>query len=284
MKYYLLIFFSVLINPGLSYAQSAADCLIKEKEQYVIDHYDNGKVLIIVQGGPDQSLDKDVFEYIKNIQANIFPNEKDRATIIAAHQAQTLCGDLISSYDIPIKEATIYSDLSVEIINNIIEKQKSYGNEVYLIGYSYGTLLIQDYFYKYGNTTTKNLLMVGRIHMEEKIWSHFGKGYSGYFDDNGHFVEDFSEKGYIEKNNNKIASILGRVNYIEKLDNVNFKNTAYIYSSIDERIGPLNKNEISFLKERDAKVISLEYSHEKTMLFKIREGIAWLISDLSYKH
>ena len=234
-------------------------------------------VVINAQGGPVTWLFDSDFEDIFINEMGLNPEE---VFIVNVHQTQTLFPDIFTTKEISFEEAKEYDKRSVDELSKVVDYFKSQGKEVYLVGISFGSFIVQDLLARHGDIADKYAIVVGRLDMTEEVWRAFSLGNYVGFEDGVNVIPFNSSQagmdggGSVEdKNMAKIAAGLGYKRYTELLKDIDFSNLTYVYAKSDEQVGRLTEREINFLESKGAQVFSVDGGHDDAIDYFIKKGL-----------
>jgi membrane protease YdiL (CAAX protease family) len=232
------------------------------------------RVYIYAQGGPLTTLSKGeaIFAFKDVAKINF-----DDTLLVSVHQYQTLRTKYFKENKITFEEAKEYDIKSVKDLAETIQYFKSKGKEVYVVGVSFGAFVVNGLLADYSMIADKYFVIVGRLKMQKEVWKEFSQGgYYGYkYDNNGNFeiFKSSSEQAGMgsgdsasieDRNMAKLAAGLGYRNYIKLFQNKDLSNVVYVYGSKDEQVGVLLEDEISFLKQKNVRVVKVNADHTRT--------------------
>ena len=224
------------------------------EENYISYGNENSdKVLIYIQGGPELTLNELTFY---QLFSKVVDENNVRAVTI--HQVQTKNLSFVP-YDkkVDYSLSKSYSSKNVEMIKGVVDKFKKQNKKVYFVGISYGSILLKEYLSKYGNEDIEGIaFFVGRIKQEEEVSNSFKNGIARNFQTGEEY-----EIPIMNSNRLILASSIFFNDYTQKLKDIEFKNTYYVYSKDDEKIKGLNKEELDFLKSKNIKIIESNLTH-----------------------
>ena len=221
-------------------------------------------VVIHAQGGP--GLDLDDAETSNQIVAEL---SIQSAMYVMVHQVQTKKPMLFTSSDITFEQAKDYNLQSVSNIKRVVDFFKNQqGKTVYILGVSYGCLIVQELIATYGADVADGYLILGnRLDVDDAAWQALSEGKFPHhiYDNDGNYtieLENDPEYDTIEERNmGRLLAGLAFNRYTDKLSNVSsLSKVTYVYGDRDEAVGPLSAQEIQFLNDKGANVILSEGS------------------------
>lgn len=219
-------------------------------------------VFLNAQGGPSLTLStKEVDTF--------FGGAFNTTGILMANisQAQMLNPSILEVNDITMDEAVNFNTESVETLCKVIQYFKNQGRTVYVLGVSYGAFLTQDLIVKKGiNVADKYILVSGRLDMNEVLWQGLAEGKEGGFI-NGvtPLLEPMPHIDVVERNGLRLQAGLGKNRYTQLFNAINdLSNLTYVYGEIDEAVGSLTNEEVTFLESKNANIVSGPYNHTDT--------------------
>ncbi|OEK07942.1 hypothetical protein A8C32_15875 [Flavivirga aquatica] len=221
-------------------------------------------VVIHSQGG--SGLELDDAETSNQIVAELGIQS---AMYVMVHQVQTKTPMLFTDSDITFEQAKEYNLQSVSNIKRVVDFfNNQQGKTVYLLGISYGCLIVQELIATYGVDVADGYLILGnRLDMDDAAWQALSEGNFPYYtyDNDGNYtieVENDPEFDIIEERNmGRLLAGLAFNRYTDRLSNVSsLSKVTYVYGDRDEVAGPLSAQEIQFLNDKGANVILSEGS------------------------
>ena len=219
-------------------------------------------VFLNVQGGPSTTLSTDEVD-------TFFGGAFNTTGIIMANvkQAQMLNPSILEGNDITLKQAVNFNTESVEILHKIIKYFKDQGRTVYVLGVSFGVFLTQDLIAKKGiDVADKYIMVSGRLDINEILWQGFAEGKEGGFI-NGvtPWLEPTPHTNVVERNTLRLQAGLGKNRYTQLFNTINdLSNLTYVYGTIDEAVGSLTDEEVTYLESKNTNIISGPYDHTDT--------------------
>jgi len=208
-------------------------------------------VVVNTQGGPETKLDDE------SLKETIEATKTSSALYVNVHQTQTSEPHLFTKTDITFSNAKKYDERSVARLKKVIDYFKMKKKKVYVLGISFGAFMTQELIADYGIESADGYLIIaGRLDIDEDTWKPFseGKRTTYVYDQNGGYtINLFKGKLSVEeKNMARLAAGLGFNRYTERLkDEKDLSKIRYIYGTHDEQVGPLSKEEIKFLEDRN---------------------------------
>jgi hypothetical protein len=208
-------------------------------------------VVVNTQGGPETKLDDE------SLKETIKATKTSSALYVNVHQTQTSEPHLFTKTDITFSNAKKYDERSVARLKKVIDYFKMKKKKVYVLGISFGAFMTQELIADYGiDSADGYLIIAGRLDIDEDTWKPFseGKRTTYVYDQNGGYtINLFKGKLSVEeKNMARLAAGLGFNRYTERLkDEKDLSKIRYIYGTHDEQVGPLSKEEIKFLEDRN---------------------------------
>lgn len=227
---------------------------------YFLGSEDANRVVIMVQGGPSLELEK---EYFEKATASI---SKDKVLLINIHQGQTEKPDFF--LDEEPSESQI-SEVTQKTIDNSITLTKYFkdqGRHVYIAGASYGASLVQELMHRKGTSfADKFLIMVGRLKYEAAFIEALKSKQWPYFENGILQIEDATETDIVGINIQKLAVDVLQHDFIQRFENFDLSNVAYVYSTSDESVGPLTHEELDFLNKKKVPITISKLDHDQTI-------------------
>ncbi|WP_299800298.1 hypothetical protein [uncultured Maribacter sp.] len=219
-------------------------------------------VVIHAQGGPGLELDD--AETSNQIVAELGIQS---AMYVMVHQVQTKNPTLFTSSDITFEQAKDYNLQSVSNIKRVVDFfNNQEAKTVYILGVSYGSLIVQELIATYGADVADGYLILGnRLDVDDAAWQALSEGKFPYhiYDNDGNYtieLENDPEFDTIEERNmGRLLAGLAFNRYTDKLSNVSsLSKVTYIYGDRDEVAGPLSAQELEFLNEKGASIGHVE--------------------------
>lgn len=249
-----------------------------EKHGYSFGNPDSDTVIINIDGGPENDLRTYGFEYIFSVLGGL---DENNYFLINMRESQTLHPEETEKEEISWEQAKNYNKKTVKTLYELIGYFKSEHKKVYVVGGSYGSLVGLQSLADYNNIADGYLLMCGRLDMTKEVSTAYSKGY------NANFEEDATTPIIGEKSDNiytvnmrKIAAAMNRdIKYTELLKDSDLSNLIYFYSEIDQSVGKLTDKEITFLKSKNAEVVSVKIEHGKYFKLLLKDGLEMMLND-----
>ena len=225
---------------------------------------DSETVWILEQGGPSHMLDENPSQYFVNF------SDYEDVQFAHVHQTLTLNQELAPRYEeFSLAELQAEVDVSVEILHRTIKHFRDQGKRVVVIGHSYGAFLMARYLSHHGpDAADRYLIMAGRLDMPKVVVDGFLMGMPYYFADGvtptqyPPFPVPRTDQDYMEM---RIAGATGHDRYTERLADTDLRKVIYVYGTLDDAVGRLSDDEVSFLESRGATVIALQGGHHTSM-------------------
>ncbi|AZQ62465.1 alpha/beta hydrolase [Flammeovirga pectinis] len=232
--------------------------LFKEK-----GNLSSNKVILYSNGGPDKELDTGYFD---DLQLSNYHE-------VYVHQSNTLNPDVIGAkLNLTVEQAIRENAVSVEILQKVAEHFKSEGKEVYIVGHSFGAILIPALIAKHKNIAKRYLIMAGRLDFPDKLWQEFNERRGYYFKDGVTLTSQNFSQGVSETEKNetyarmRLQAGFGKNRYTTLLKDKDLSNVIYAYGQKDEPVGRLTKNEVDFLTSKNATVIEIPNGGHGSMI------------------
>ncbi len=238
-------------------------------------------VLVYAQGGPTSLLDTEGLSHIYD--SGMHSKLKD-ALFVNVHQAQTLMPELFVENSISFDQAKQHDAKTTQMLYKVIKYFKDDGKTVYVVGISFGAFVVQDLLVANGNIADGYLIMVGRLNIQDAIWTSFSKGIVMEFDDDALtpiMANDIGKDHGVSENMHKLAAGLGHKRYVELLEDVNLSNVVYVYGEKDNKVGKLSDLELEFLHSHNATVLKSQNGHLDAVYEKLDEGIQKMADTLN---
>ena len=208
-------------------------------------------VVVNTLGEPETKLDDE------SLKETIEATKTSSALYVNVHQTQTSEPHLFTKTDITFSNAKKYDERSVARLKKVIDYFKMKKKKVYVLGISFGAFMTQELIADYGiDSADGYLIIAGRLDIDEDTWKPFseGKRTTYVYDQNGGYTINISKDNLStqDRNMNRLAAGLGFNRYTERLkDEKDLSKITYIYGTHDEQVGPLSKEEIKFLEDRN---------------------------------
>lgn len=231
----------------------------------------NETVILHAQGGPMSYLDdQGLIDLISPVNTN---------GIIVANVVQRQMGLYPAFYirDISDAEAKSIVDDSVDDLADVVRHFKSLNKKVYVMGQDYGAYLIQELIAKYGSDIADSYLVLGsRLTIEEDFTDAWSAGDDAYYDFGATpaGVQSSAAIGQSNQNLNRLFGYIGQQDYMSKLRSQDLSKLHYMHTANDDVVGPMDKDEISFLAIQKANVLDGEGSHEEAVSNGIGEAMS----------
>ena len=238
-------------------------------------------VLVYAQGGPLSLLDSKGLSLIYD--SGMRSKLKD-ALFVNVHQAQTLMPELFDENSISFDQAKQHDAKTTQMLYKVIKYFKDDGKTVYVVGISFGAFVVQDLLATNGNISDGYLIMVGRLNIQDEIWTSYSKGIVMEFDDDALtpiMADDIGHDHDGFENMHKLAAGLGHKRYVELLEDVNLSNVVYVYGEKDKMVGKLSDLELEFLHSHNATVLKSQNDHLDAVYEKLDEGILKMTDTLN---
>ncbi len=219
-------------------------------------------VVIHAQGGPSIELDDDATSNQTVIELGI-----QSALYVMVHQVQTKNPMLFISTDITFEQAKQYDLQSIANIKHVVDYFKNQqGKTVYVLGVSYGSLIIQELIATHGVDIADGFLILGnRLNVDDNAWQALSEGKFPIhiYDNDGNYtieLENDPDNDTVEERNmGRLIAGLAFNRYTDKLNSVSsLSKLTYVYGNRDEVAGSLSTQEIQFLNDKGANVILSE--------------------------
>lgn len=219
-------------------------------------------VLVFAQGGPVTDLDATGFSLLTD------GLDLDQVYAVNVHQAQTLEPARFLTADIDFDAAKAANEESVQIAADVVDHFRASGKRVVVLGISFGAALVQDLLATQGNVADEYVIIAGRLDSPEEAWKLFSEGRAAEFIDGTEVVEvPLEQTGFGtgspigERNMARLVAGFDFNRYTELLAGVDLSNMTYGYAEMDEYVGSLNEDEIAFLEEAGAEIVSNPGGH-----------------------
>lgn len=229
-------------------------------------------IFLNVQGGPSLTLSKEEVD-------TFFGGAFNTTNILMANvkQKQMLDPSILEGNDITLDQAVNFNTESVEILYKVIKYFKDQGRTVYVLGVSYGAFITQDLIVKKGiNTADKYLIVSGRLDTNDVLWQGLSEGKEGGFIDGTiPQIDNMPHTNVVERNTLRLQAGFGKNRYTQLLNPINdLSNLTYVYGTIDEAVGSLTNEEVTFLESKNASIISGPFNHTDTYNLLILQALS----------
>lgn len=221
----------------------------------------SNKVILYSNGGPDYTLDTNYFD---DMELSEFHE-------VYVHQSNTYNQTIINSEVLTFERAIEENKNSVEILHRVAKYFNDKGKEVYIVGHSFGAILIPSLIATKEPIAKKYLLMAGRLDFPDLVWQGFrdSQGYNfidgvtptKQFLDNT--VNEIERKRYYARM--KLQAGFGKNRYTQLLQNKDLSNVIYAYGEKDEAVGSLTVAEVDFLNAKNATVYAIQDGSHDSM-------------------
>ncbi|WP_299835250.1 hypothetical protein [uncultured Tenacibaculum sp.] len=221
----------------------------------------SNKVILYSNGGPDYTLDTNYFD---DMGLSEFHE-------VYVHQSNTFNQTIINSEVLTFERAIEENKNSVEMLYRVAKHFKNKGKEVYIVGHSFGAILIPSLIATKEPIAKKYLLMAGRLDFPDLVWQGFrdSQGYNfidgvtptKQFLDNT--VNEIERKRYYARM--KLQAGFGKNRYTKLLKDKDLTNVIYAYGEKDEAVGSLTVSEVDFLNAKNATVYAIKDGSHDSM-------------------
>ena len=219
-------------------------------------------VILNVQGGPGLTLSTEEVD-------TFFGGAFNTTGILMANvkQKQMLNPSILEGTDITLDQAVNFNTESVEILYKVIKYFKDQGRTVYVLGVSYGAFITQDLITKKGiDVADKYIIVSGRLDMNEVLWQALAEGKEGGFVNGVNpMIDPMPHPDMFNRNTLRLQAGFGKNRYTQLFNSINdLSNLTYVYGTIDEAVGSLTDEEVTFLESKNANIVSGPYDHTDT--------------------
>ena len=216
-------------------------------------------VWIYEQGGPIDMLEENPLHQFRHYLGH------DTVLLVQVHQTLTLDHDLVARFrELSFAELQAEVDVSVEILDRVIEHFKAQDKEVVVVGHSYGAFLATRYLWRKGPAAAdRYLIMAGRLDMPREVVDGVLGGEYYYFPDavNPAPVPYFGPTTEPELLRLRIMGATGHDRYTQRLAGSDLSRVLYVYGSEDMIVGRLTAEEAGFVTSRGGRVIAVAGGH-----------------------
>ncbi|WP_242204926.1 alpha/beta hydrolase [Aestuariivivens insulae] len=238
----------------------------------------SNKVILYSNGGPDSKLSTDYFD---DLNFSEFHE-------VYVHQTNTYNKRVIVGLNenLTFERAIKEDQVSVKILYRVIEHFRKQGKEVYVVGHSFGAVLIPSLIAEYKPKVKKYLIMAGRLDFPDLVWQGFRDRKSYIFKEGvtptpENFSSDISE---VEKKESyakfRLQAGFGKNRYTQLLKDIDLSNVIYAFGEKDEAVGRLTNKEINFLTTHKATVYKVpDGSHSSMFESPHKEKLKKLMFD-----
>ncbi len=207
-------------------------------------------IILCSNGGPNSDLETTYFSFYHGIST---------FSTVYVRQYQQYNTSIMDSSEITLNEAIIYDDTTVAILRKVVNHFNGLGKIVVVTGHSFGAFVIAEYLDDYSNADLHKVIpMAGRLNMNDTIWNAFSTGHLGGFQADG--VTPFIENALSPSSmwaGMKLMAGFGYNKHIDSLVGLDLMNLMYLYGTNDEAVGSLVNEEVSFLTDANATVVSV---------------------------
>jgi len=229
-------------------------------------------VLIIGEGGPKISLD---FQQKGTVYWEFYKKFHNYQTVVI-HQSTTYNTSIFGAKNFTLKDAEVEIKNTTEMLYRAITYFKNKNKYVVVAGHSYSAYIIQNHLVNNGNMADKYIISCGRIITDSLRLTYQKKGINLDYEKDGKtlILPDENEKPRktrrsnryytIRKNKEHIKYAFSKINYIDKLAQLDLSNLIFFYGKNDQNVGALTNEEIKFLKSKNAKVFGEDATHYTT--------------------
>lgn len=232
------------------------------------------RVVVVAQGGPVVDLEIDE---ARSIFSSV---DLQETYVVVPHQAQTLDPEQFVSAEISFDDAKQFDTETSKNIADVVERFVGEDRQVHVVGISFGAFVVQDLLATQGNVADGYFIQVGRLDMPAEVWEPFSEGrFVGFSDGVQVFEVDSEAAGmggdgtFTDANMAKLAAGLGHQRYTELLADTDLSNVVYAYGQLDEQVGRLSANELTFLETKGVKVLRTAGGHGETIDETITAGL-----------
>ncbi|WP_310991531.1 alpha/beta hydrolase [Aequorivita marina] len=221
----------------------------------------SNKVVLYSNGGPDFTLDSNYFDELG------FSEYHE----VYVHQSNTFNPSIINSGNLTFERAIEENENSVDILHQVAQHFSDQGKEVYIVGHSFGAILIPSLIATKEPIATKYLLLAGRLDFPDVVWQGFRSQQSYYFENGVTPTEQFLDGTVSEVETKryyarmKLQAGFGQYRYTQLLQNKDLSNVIYAYGDKDEAVGSLTTDEVNFLNSKDATVYAIQGGSHDSM-------------------
>ena len=218
---------------------------------------DGEVVIVYAQGGP-------ILDILGWRFGAYFPKvDQDKVYLVSVHQAQTYTPYNFADVPITMEDAQNANEVSTQYLADVLQFFVDDGRQVYVVGKTFGALLVQDLLAKQGNIANGYMLVSSRLDMPEEALRIFAEGHGVIFEDGVKPIPDpeaFSsdeEAGpYAQENLAHIMGAAASNRFTKLLSDVPMDNVIFVYGEKDERMGGLNDDEVAFLESKGVTIIA----------------------------
>ena len=265
---------------------------IKDYYDVGLDYLDESdKVILYLEGGPSLSTTIDLKEAeIKKGNDNFFNAlSKNKISFLMVNQAHWMKLKKYQEGNIDKwtpSDAQKENQETIDITHKVIEHLQNQGKKVLLYGLSYGAILVNQYLSKYGDDLPDYVLSsVARLKMKntKKFLDAFAIAAkhphsqiyvraNDEIDDEANTALKYITKESGIKNFWKMALDMGFrsliKDYTQSIKDANLNKTTFVSVEPDRRVGWFNQEEISWARNRGAKVDLIKKEETKKSYIK----------------
>ena len=216
---------------------------------------DNDTVLVYIQGGPKNVLTRNNLTFLPN---NLRYNQ------IQVHQVQTYNPTLIDSV-LTAEAVKLETDVSIEIINRVIQYFKTRDKIVVVFGNSYGGWLLLRYLSIFGsNNADKFIITAARLDIESEVYNGLQQNISYIFPD---YITPAIAGPQPRPGNTEdrlyalLKAVLGPDRNTQRLSSVDLSNMLFAYAEDDDLVGRLKQPEVDFLISKKVSIVASQGGH-----------------------
>lgn len=179
-------------------------------------------------------------------------------------QTQHLNSNIALDETFTFEHAKVEAAMNSEIVKRVVEYFTQQNKVVYLVGHSYGSLVVNDVLARYGSIARKTISLNGRLDMDQVVWEAFSKGEMWTFDGNGENPSYNSAQDDLSVsaiNMKRLAAGLGYNRYTTLLSNVDLSDAIFLTSTKDEQVGDFTQEAIDLLNDKAEALLSIDGGH-----------------------
>ena len=241
-----------------SYPGYSPLALTSDLASFKLEGYLNAEtVVIFLQGGPDDSVADDYFQFLEEdaLVANVLQTNVAKMGIVKAS-------------DMTVEDARLEQQENLRLIHTAYTAIRAQFPEkrIVLAGHSMGAFLTLGYLAEYGNNFDRVVAMAGRVDLPLDFVRRFAIGQNFIFDHVGdvsryeetrevrgvHKFSPYLRTAYSPNAESTLLAAVGLPRYSKLLENTDLSNMLYLYSARDEQVGGLNSQEIGLLEDQGA--------------------------------
>ena len=206
-------------------------------------------VWVYVQGGPVLMRDYSLNEKDPDTNEDLYPYFSNQLVVypIQSHHLNSKIGP---ATDFTFENAKTESSNTAKIVKMVVDHFESADKTVYVIGHSYGSLVVHEVLARYGSIGRKMISLNGRLDMDNKVVEGFSRGELWTFNEEGEtptLKKSASAQSITDQNMNKLAAGLGFNRYTQELTDADLSNVIFLGAENDTDVGDYTPEAVKFL-------------------------------------